>query len=150
MVSSFLKSMTFFLSLYWIYNSIAFFFFFWLHWAFIALSGLFLVAGSGATLHCGVRASHCKVFSCWQAQALGAQALVVAARGLSNCGTGSVVVAHGLHCCAPCRIFKNQGSNPCLLHWQVDSYPLRYQGSPAPAFCLFLCIVFLATRHVGS
>ena len=27
-------------------------------------------------------------------------------------------------------IFPTQGSNPCLLHWQVDSLPLNYQGSP--------------------
>ena len=26
-------------------------------------------------------------------------------------------------------IFSNQGSNPCLLHWQVDSLPLSHQGS---------------------
>ena len=25
-------------------------------------------------------------------------------------------------------------SNPCPLHWQVDSYPLRRQGSPAVIF----------------
>ena len=115
---------------------------FWLHRAFLALSGLFLVAASGAPLHCGVRASHCKVFSCRQAQALGAQAWVVAARGLSDCGTGSVAVAHRLRCCAPCRIFKNQGSNPCPLHWQVDSYPLHHQGSPAPVFCFYVLFFF--------
>ena len=34
---------------------------------------------------------------------------------------GSVVVAHGLSCSAACGIFPDQGSNPCLLHWQVDS-----------------------------
>ena len=26
-------------------------------------------------------------------------------------------------------IFSTQGSNPCLLHWQVDSLPLSHQGS---------------------
>ena len=30
------------------------------------------------------------------------------------------------------RIFPDQGSNLCLLHWQVDSLPLSPQGSPAP------------------
>ena len=24
----------------------------------------------------------------------------------------------------------DQGANPCLLHWQADSQPLRHQGSP--------------------
>ena len=32
-------------------------------------------------------------------------------------------------------IFPGQGSNPCLLHWQVDSLPLSHQGSPI--LCLF-------------
>ena len=27
-------------------------------------------------------------------------------------------------------IFPTQGSNPCLLHWQVDSLPLSHQGGP--------------------
>ena len=43
---------------------------------------------------------------------------------------GSVVVAHGPSCSAACGIFPEQGSNPCPLHWQADSQPLRYQGSP--------------------
>ena len=43
---------------------------------------------------------------------------------------GSVVVAHGPSCSAACGIFPDQGSNPCPLHWQADSQPLRHQGSP--------------------
>ena len=43
---------------------------------------------------------------------------------------GSVVVAHGLSCPVACGIFPDQGSNPCPLHWQADSQPLRHQGSP--------------------
>ena len=43
---------------------------------------------------------------------------------------GSVVVAHGPCCSAACGIFPDQGSNPCPLHWQADSQPLRHQGSP--------------------
>ena len=27
-------------------------------------------------------------------------------------------------------IFRDQGSNPCPLHWQADSYPLSHHGSP--------------------
>ena len=42
----------------------------------------------------------------------------------------SVVVAHRLSCSAAGGIFLDQGSNPCLLHWQVDSQPLDHQGSP--------------------
>ena len=39
-------------------------------------------------------------------------------------------MVHGPRCSAACRIFPDQGSNPCPLHWQVDSSPLRHQGSP--------------------
>ena len=37
---------------------------------------------------------------------------------------GSVVVAHKLRCPKACGVFPHQGSNPCPLHWQPDSYPL--------------------------
>ena len=47
---------------------------------------------------------------------------------------GSVVVAHGLSRSAACGIFPDQGSNPCPLHWQADSQPLRRQGSPTMRF----------------
>ena len=43
---------------------------------------------------------------------------------------GSVIVAHGPSRSAACRILPDQGSNPCPLHWQADSQPLRHQGSP--------------------
>ena len=43
---------------------------------------------------------------------------------------GSVVVVHGPSCSAARGIFPDQGSNPCPLHWQADSQPLRHQGSP--------------------
>ena len=46
----------------------------------------------------------------------------------------SVVTAHGLSICdywalVPCGIFPDQGSSPCLPHWQVDSLPLSPLGS---------------------
>ena len=47
----------------------------------------------------------------------------------SRCA-GSVVVAHGPSCSAARGIPPDQGSNPCPLHWQADSQPLRHQGSP--------------------
>ena len=86
----------------------------------------------GATLHCGARTSHCGGFSCCRTRALGAWASVVVARGLWS--VGSVVVAHGLSCSVACGIFPDQGSNPCPLHWQADSQPLRHQGSPINIF----------------
>ena len=42
-------------------------------------------------------------------------------------------MAHGLSCSAACGIFPDQGSNPCPLHWQADSYLMRPQGSPGEA-----------------
>ena len=47
---------------------------------------------------------------------------------------GSVIVAHGPSCSAACGILPDQGSNPCPLHWQADSQPLRHQGSPRTYF----------------
>ena len=43
---------------------------------------------------------------------------------------GRIVVAHGLGCSMACGIFLDQGSSSYSLYWQVDSYPLCYQGSP--------------------
>ena len=56
-------------------------------------------------------------------------ASAVVAPGLQR--EGSVVVARGLTCSVACGIFPDQGSNPCLLHWQADSLPLSHQGSPS-------------------
>ena len=47
---------------------------------------------------------------------------------------GSAVVAHRPSCSAACGIFPDQGSNPCPLHWQADSQPLRHQGSLVKKF----------------
>ena len=52
----------------------------------------------------------------------------------SGCA-GSAAMAHGPIRSAACGIFPDQGTNPCPLHRQADSQPLRYQGSPV---CLFL------------
>ena len=51
-------------------------------------------------------------------------------RGTGSRHAGSAVVAHGPSCSAACGIFPGQGSNPCPLHQQADSQPLRHQGSP--------------------
>ena len=53
---------------------------------------------------------------------------IITVPGLSE--TGSIVVAHGLSCSAACEIFPGQEMDPCLLHRQVDSLLLSYQGSP--------------------
>ena len=47
-----------------------------------------------------------------------------------------MVVAHELSCSVACGILMDQGLNPCLLHWQVDSLPQNHQGSPKDFFFL--------------
>ena len=47
---------------------------------------------------------------------------------------GSAAVAHGPSRSAACGIPPDQGPNPCPLHWQADSQPLRHQGSPWNTF----------------
>ena len=66
---------------------------FWLLWVFVALSGLSLET-RGATLRCGMKASHCSGLSCCRAQALGC-------KGFSSCSqhTGLVAEAPGLQSC---------------------------------------------------
>ena len=51
---------------------------------------------------------------------------------------GSAVVAHGPSRSAARGILPDQGSNPCPLHWQADSQPLRHRGSPL----LILNVIF--------
>ena len=70
---------------------------------------------AGTTLHHGARASHYRGLSL---------------RSTGSRRAGSVIVAHGPSCSAARGIFPDQGSNPCPLHWQADSQPLRHQGSP--------------------
>ena len=102
---------TFFFLIYFIYL-----FFFWLCWVFVSVRGLSLVAASG-----GHSSSRCAGLSL-------PRPLLLRSTG-STC-TGSVVVAHGPSCSVACGIFPDQGSNPCPLHWQADSQPLRHQESP--------------------
>ena len=94
------------------------FIYFWLHWVFVAVHGLSLVAASG-----GYSSLWCAGLLRWLLLLLSTGSRCM---GFSSCGSraleqGSVVVAHGLSCSAACGIFLDQGSNPCPLHWQVDS-----------------------------
>ena len=97
-------------------------FYFWLCWVFVSVRGLSLVAASG-----GHSSSRCAGLS-------PSRPLLLQSTG-SRCA-GSVVVAHGPSRSAACGIFPDQGSNPCPLHWQADSQPLRHQGSPRTAWFL--------------
>ena len=96
------------------------FIYFWRSWVFVSVRGLSLVAVSG-----GHSSSRCAGLSLSRPLLL---------RSTGSRRTGSVVVAHGLSCYAACGIFPDQGSNPCPLHWQADSQPLRHQGGPRDLF----------------
>ena len=98
------------------------------------LHGFFSSRGEQGLLSSAVQASPCGGFSCCRARALGHA-------GLSSCGMGAPqlqlpgsraqVMALRLSRSRPCGIFPDQGLNPCLLHWQVDSFPLSHQESPS-------------------
>ena len=97
------------------FNFFNLFIYFWLCWVFVSVRGLSPVAASG-----GHSSSQCTGLSL-------SRPLLLRSTG-SRCA-GSVVVAHGPSCSAACGIFPDQGSNPCLLHWQADSQPLRHEES---------------------
>ena len=64
--------------------------------------------------------------------ALGRSGSVVVAWGLWS--RGSVFVACGLSCSAAWRVYPDQGSNWCFLHWQVNSGP---PGKPLESYVYF-------------
>ena len=102
---------------------------FWLCWVFVSVRGLSLAVASG-----GHSSSRCAGLSL-------SRSLLLRSTGSSR--SGSVVVAHGPSCSAACGILPDQGSNPCPLHWQADSQPLRHQGSPEEWFLLFVVLFTL-------
>ena len=108
---------------YFLFLKINLFIYFWLCWVFVSVQGLPLVAASG-----GHSSSWCAGLSLSRLLLL---------RGTGSRRAGSVVVAHGLSWSAACGIFPDQGSNPCPLHWQADSQPLRLQGSPMYSYCSY-------------
>ena len=101
-------------------NFIYLFIYLWLCWVFVSVRGLSLVAVSG-----GHSSSRCAGLSLSRPLLL---------RSTSSRRAGSAIVAHGPSRSAACGIFPDQGSNPCPLHWQADSQPLRHHGSPAGGF----------------
>ena len=136
---------------------------------FLTCTILFIVGYSGSSLLCGLFSScskqvrlfscvawtpHCGGFSCCRAQAL-----VIVAYRLSSCG--SWALERGLNSCgtqvscsAARGIFPDQGSNPCLLHWQVNSLPLSHQGNLEHPVCNKTCpqgkLLVKSLIHSGS
>ena len=84
-----------------------------LRYAGFSLWWLLLLQTTGSRAH--------RVQKLWQ------MGIVVAIPWLQS--TGSIVGVHGLSRSAACGIFADQGSNPCVLHWQEDSLPLSHQES---------------------
>ena len=109
-------SFFFFFSRYSFLIFIYLFIYFWLCWVFVSVRGLSPGAASR-----GHSSSRCAGLSLsWP----------LLLRGTGSRHAGSAIVAHGPSCSVACWIFPDQGSNPCPLHWQADSQPLRHQGSP--------------------
>ena len=103
------------------------FIYLWLCWVFVSVRGLSLVVASG-----GHSSSQCAGLSLLRP-------LLLWSTGSRR--AGSVIVAHGPSRSAACGIFPDQGSNPCPLHWQEGSQPLRHQGSPCLCFILGVFMV---------
>ena len=101
------------------------FIYFFLCWVFVSVWGLSLVMASGG-------------HSSWRCAGLSlSRPLLLRSTGSRRAGT--VIVAHGPSCSTAYEISPDQGSNPCPLHWQADSQPLRHQGSPGhDHFCVGL------------
>ena len=100
-----------------------FFFFFLAIWAFSSCIKRELLSSYD------VRAPQCGGFSCHGAQTLG----------------------HRFSCSAAWGIFSCQWLSQCLLHWQVNSLSLSYQGSPTDVCFLsdFLSTVLSSTvQHI--
>ena len=103
------------------------FIYLWLCWVFVSVRGLSLVAASGDH-----SSSRCAGLS-------PSRPLLLRSTGSRR--AGSAIVAHGPRCSVACGIVPDQGSNPCPLHWQADSQPLRHQGSPLLEFLKIVLIM---------
>ena len=82
---------------------------------------------AGASLHCGIQASHCGGFSCCGAQALGTRA--------------SVVVAHRFSCSGACGVFpwpEIKPMSPVRAGGSLSTVPSDQIRSAAQS-CLTLC-----------
>ena len=93
------------------FNFIYLFIYLWLCCVFVSVWGLSQVVASGdhpSSRCAGLSLSRPLLF-----------------RSTGSRRASSVIVAHGPSCSAACGIFPDQGSNPCPLHWQADSQPLR-------------------------
>ena len=76
------------------------------------------------------------------ARAPGHTGSIIVIPGLQSAGSAVIVLGLSSSTVAG-GVFLDQGSNPCLLSWQMDSLPLSHQGSPRKLFLvLFLWAVW--------
>ena len=47
-------------------------------------------------------------------------------------------------------VSQTQGSNPCLLHWQVDSLPQSHQGSPTLSYNCHIDNIYMFTIYISA
>ena len=98
--------------------------------SFCCYTGLSLVAASGG---CSLAAVHELLIAVTSTAAehglQGARASAAVAPRLRSTKL-SVLVGYGLSCSTVCGIFLDQGLDPCLLHWQMDSSPLSTREAP--------------------
>ena len=99
--------------------------FFFLCWVFIAAQAFSLVVASRGYSLVVIRGLIMEASLVAEHRLQGTLASVAVACRLWS--TGSIAVVHWLSYSA-CGIFPDQGSNPCLLHWQVDSLPIELPG----------------------
>ena len=108
--------------------------------------GFFSSSGEWGML--SLQASHCRVW------VLGAWGSVVVAHGFTSCSSWTLehrlssCGTHGLSSSTACGIFPDQGSNLCLLYWQVDSLPVSHQGSPIHWVLIVVHGIFIATCKI--
>ena len=99
--------------------------YFFLCWVFIAAQAFSLVVASRGYSLVVIRGLIMEASLVAEHRLQGTLASVAVACRLWS--TGSIAVVHWLSYSA-CGIFPDQGSNPCLLHWQVDSLPIELPG----------------------
>ena len=117
----------------------------WPCWVFVALQAFLQLRWVGATLQW-----QCTGFSFrWLLLSTGSrmQAAVVPMPRLQR--IGSIVMTHRLSCFLACGMLPGQGSSPCLLRCETDSFPLSHVGSLSSALsvceslCSFHCLTSL-------
>ena len=120
--------------------------FFWggaLCWVLVAVQVFLQLWRAGAPLQLQAQASRCSGVSCCRAWALDHMSFSSCSSQAIEYRLNACGALAQLSCSTACGIFSDQGSNLCLLHWQVDSLPLSLQGShPVSLLILFKGIFF--------